>query len=161
MAPGLELLQAKLQVLHRSRQKHWRRVQGFRQCLPAAANVVACNLLVLYTDLTPMISPYLLIKQIISCRHVQLVSGLRECGELSGRNAQNCTGESFTHTPSYSTEGHVGIVDSSGTNPLDSTVCGNPWFVPLSACKCQCDHLRTCIGCVCVTHKCVSRLPSM
>ncbi len=99
MAPGLELLQTKLQVLHRFHQKHWRRVQEFRQYPPAAANAgVACNLLFLHTDLTQVISSYLLIKQIISCGHVQSVSGVRESGELSGRNEQNCTRQSVTHT---------------------------------------------------------------
>ncbi len=101
MAPGLELLQAKLQVLHRSHQKHWRRVQRFRQYLPAAADAdVACNLIFLCTDLTQVLSPYLLVKQIISCGHVQSVSGVRESGELSGRNEQNCTWESVTHSHS-------------------------------------------------------------
>jgi len=85
MAPGLELLQAKLQVLHRSHQKHLRRVQGFRQYLPAASADVACNLLLLCTGIIQVISPYLLIEQVISCGHTESVSGARESGGVSGR----------------------------------------------------------------------------
>ena len=98
MALGLELLQAKLQVLHRSHQKHWRRVQGSRQYLPAASPYVACNLLFLCTGITQLISPYLLIEQVISCGHIESVSGACDFGKLSGRASRIALGSSVSHT---------------------------------------------------------------
>jgi len=46
---------------------------------------VACNLLLLCTGIIQVISPYLLIEQVISCGHTESVSGARESGGLSGR----------------------------------------------------------------------------
>ena len=63
---------------------------------------------------------------------------------LSGMNpmisSRNCTIQ----------QSSVNCRDQCVHRECDNTVCSNPWFVPFSACKCQCDHLRTCIGCVCV-----------